>query len=77
VPVVAKTFPFALALAANLFTVPFNYVSLAVTSDTDHFNPLTDSAYGAIERVSLPDGELCNGFTWLAIKILINGNDSQ
>jgi hypothetical protein len=33
----------------------FNYVPFAVTGNTDHFNLLEDSAYGAIERVSLPD----------------------
>jgi hypothetical protein len=35
--------------------VPFNYITLAVTCNTDHFNLLEESAYGAIERVSLPD----------------------
>jgi hypothetical protein len=44
VSVVTKTFPFALALAANHFPVPFNYVPLAVTSDTYHFNLLEGSA---------------------------------
>jgi hypothetical protein len=32
----------------------FNYVPFAVTGNTDHFNLLEDSAYGAIERVPLP-----------------------
>jgi hypothetical protein len=50
-PVVTKTFPFALALAANHFPVPFNYIPFAIASDTDHFNPLQNSAYGAIEKV--------------------------
>jgi hypothetical protein len=62
VPVVTKTFPSALAIAANHFTVPFNYIPFAITSDTDHFNPLQNRTNGAIERVILPDGELCNGF---------------
>jgi hypothetical protein len=39
------------ALTANQFTVPFNYISLAVTHNTDHFNLLEDSAYEAIEKV--------------------------
>jgi len=76
VSIVAKTFPFALALAANHFTVPFNYIPFAIASDTDHFNPLQNSDYGAIERVPSLDGELCNSFTWLAMKILINGDGS-
>jgi len=42
-----------LALTADQFTVLFNYVSLAVTGNTDHFNLLEDSAYGAEERVPL------------------------
>ena len=62
VPVVTKAFPFALALAANHFTVPFNYIPFAIASDTDHFNPLPNRTIGAIERVLLPNGELCNGF---------------
>jgi hypothetical protein len=49
VPVVTKTFPPALAIAANHFTVPFNYIPFAIASDTDHFNPLQNSDYGAIE----------------------------
>jgi hypothetical protein len=48
-PVVTKTFPFALALAANHFPVPFNYIPFAIASDADHFNPLQNSTYGAIE----------------------------
>jgi len=62
VSIVTKTFPLALALAANHFTVPFNYVAFTITSDADHFNPLKYSVYGAIERVSLPDGVLCSDF---------------
>jgi hypothetical protein len=42
-----------LALTADQFTVLFNYVSLAVTGNTDHFSLLEDSAYGAEERVPL------------------------
>ena len=38
------------ALTANQFTVLFNYVPLAVTGNTDHFNLLENSAYGVIER---------------------------
>ena len=45
----------ALAFTANRFTVLFNDVSLAVTRNTDHFNLLKESAYGATERASLPD----------------------
>jgi hypothetical protein len=62
VSIVAKTFPFALTLAANHFPVPFNYIPFAIASDTDHFNPLQNRTIGAIERVILPNGELCNGF---------------
>jgi hypothetical protein len=51
VSIVSKTFPFALAIAANQFTVPFNYIPFAITSDADHFNPLKNDAYGAVERV--------------------------
>jgi hypothetical protein len=50
-----KKFTPTFALTANQFTVLFNYVSLAVTCNTDHFNLLEDNAYGAIERVILPD----------------------
>jgi hypothetical protein len=46
-----KTFPPTLALTADQFTVLFNYVSLAVTGNTDHLNLLEDSAYGTIEIV--------------------------
>jgi|WetSurSiteA1Bulk_404760.scaffolds.fasta_scaffold385005_1 hypothetical protein len=50
--IVTKTFAPALAFAANHFTIPFNHVPFAITSDTDHFNPpLQECAYGAIERV--------------------------
>jgi hypothetical protein len=49
VSIVAKTFPFALTLAANHFTVPFNYIPFAIASDTDHFNPLPNRTIGAIE----------------------------
>jgi hypothetical protein len=62
ISIVAKTFPLALAIAANHFTVPLNYIAFTITSDADHFNPLKNSAYGAIERVSSLDGELCYGF---------------
>jgi hypothetical protein len=48
-----KKFTLTLALTANQFTLLFNDVSLAVTCNTDHFNLLEDSAYGAIERVPL------------------------
>ena len=40
-----------MALTANQFTMLFNYVPLTVTDNTDHFNLLEESAYGAIERV--------------------------
>jgi hypothetical protein len=40
-----------LALTANQFTVPFNYIPFAVTGNADHFNLLEESAYRAIERV--------------------------
>jgi hypothetical protein len=46
-----EKFTLTLALTANQFTVPFNYISLAVTGNTDHFNLLEDSADGAEERV--------------------------
>jgi hypothetical protein len=39
VSIVTKTFPLALALAANHFPVPFNYIAFTVTSDADHFYP--------------------------------------
>jgi hypothetical protein len=55
-----KTFPPALALTANQFTVPFNYISLAVTGNADHFNLLEDSAYGVIERVPLVETDSRN-----------------
>jgi hypothetical protein len=50
-----KKFTLTLAITANQFTMLFNYVPLAVTGNTDHFNLLEDSAYGTIERVTLPD----------------------
>jgi hypothetical protein len=51
IAIAKKTFPPTSALTANQFTMLFNYVPLAVTRNTDHFNLLEDSAYGAIERV--------------------------
>jgi hypothetical protein len=45
-----KKFTLTLALTADQFTLLFNYVTLAVTGNTDHFNLLEKSAYGAIER---------------------------
>jgi hypothetical protein len=50
-----KKFTLTLAFTANQFTLLFNYVPLTVTCNTDHFNLLEDSAYGAIERVTLPN----------------------
>ena len=50
-----ETFTPSLALTANQFTVLFNYVPLTVTSNTDHFNLMKESAYGALERVPLPN----------------------
>jgi hypothetical protein len=64
-----KTFPPTLALTANQFTMLFNYVSLAVTRNTNHFNLLEDSAYGAIERVPLPN----HCFLWFSCFALIHG----
>ena len=71
-----KIISLALAVTANHFMVSFNNVPFTITSKTDHFNPLQNSDYGAIERVPSLDGELCNSFTWLAMKILINGDGS-
>jgi hypothetical protein len=50
-----KTFPPALALAANRFTVAFNYVPFTITRNADHFNPLPDSAWRAINKALRPD----------------------
>jgi len=51
VGVVIKTFPLTLALAANLFTVPFNYVPLTVTDCTNHFSLPVSSTYAAIKKL--------------------------
>jgi hypothetical protein len=50
-----KKFTPTLALTADQFTVLFNYVSLAVTCNADHFNLLKKNAYGAEERVTFPN----------------------
>ena len=50
VSVVIKTFPLTLAFAANLFTVPFNYVPLTVTDCADHFSLPVSSTYDAIKK---------------------------
>jgi len=44
------------------------YIALPLQATQTISIPLKDSAYRTIERVPLLDGELCNGFTWLATK---------
>ena len=50
-----KTFPPALALTANRFTVLFDYVPLTVTDGTNHFILPVSSTYDAIKRVALTE----------------------
>ena len=60
--IVTKRFPPALALAANRFTVSFNYITFTITSDANHIQPPTKQRTWSYRKYQFTETGLYDGF---------------